>query len=131
MVVAIIVAILAAVAIPLMSGNKRRAMATEAESTLGQLRTQMRVNYAETGRYDKDSGGNTIDELYPNGGGTYPIPGARQEDLDGKYWTHSQYSIVGTITSNAYTFQVTSTTGQTANITITLDQDGTFTRSGL
>ena len=131
MVVAIIVAILAAVAIPLMSGNKRRAMATEAESTLGQLRTAMRVNMAETGRYDKDSAGNSIDELYTGAGGTYPIPGVNANDLDGKYWARGQYSIVGTVTSNAYKFQVLSTTGVTANITITLDQDGTFVRTGL
>ena len=51
MVVAIIVAILAAVAIPLMSGNRTRAMATEAETALGTIRTPG-VNLSDlTGKY--------------------------------------------------------------------------------
>lgn len=53
MVVAIIVAILASVAIPLMSGNKKRALGTEAETVLGTLRTQLRIMYVETGSYIK------------------------------------------------------------------------------
>ncbi|MFH1622014.1 MAG: type II secretion system protein [Candidatus Omnitrophota bacterium] len=43
MIVAIIVAILAVVLIPLMSANRNRAYATEAEATLGTIRTAMRV----------------------------------------------------------------------------------------
>ena len=43
MVVAVIVAILAAVAIPLMSANKTRAMATEAEAGCGTIRTAFRA----------------------------------------------------------------------------------------
>ena len=54
MVVAVIVAILAAVAIPLMSANKNRAIMTEAEAALGTIRSVLRAQYAETGRYDVD-----------------------------------------------------------------------------
>ena len=52
MVVAVIVAILAAVAIPLMSANKKRAISTEAESALGTIRSALRAQYAETGAYN-------------------------------------------------------------------------------
>ena len=47
MVVAVIVAILAAVAIPLMSGNKDRAMATEAQAGCSAIRTAVQVYRAE------------------------------------------------------------------------------------
>lgn len=49
MVVAIIVAILAAVAIPLMSGNTERAMATEGKTGCGAVATAVRMHYVENG----------------------------------------------------------------------------------
>jgi prepilin-type N-terminal cleavage/methylation domain-containing protein len=52
MVVAIIVAILAAVAIPLMTGNKDRAMATEGQAGCTTIATQLRMHWAEFGNYD-------------------------------------------------------------------------------
>ena len=60
MVVAVIVAILAAVAIPLMSANKNRAIMTEAEAALGTIRSALRAQYAETGAYNKDINDQTI-----------------------------------------------------------------------
>ena len=62
MVVAVIVAILAAVAIPLMSGNKKRAMCSEAEAALGTIRSQLRAQYAETKDYTKSALGGTVAE---------------------------------------------------------------------
>ena len=47
MVVAIIVAILAAVAIPLMSGNKKKAQATEAQAGAGTIKTLVRIMQAQ------------------------------------------------------------------------------------
>ena len=60
MIVAVIVAILAAVAIPLTTANKKRAMATEAEAALGTIRSALRAMYVQTGAYNVDLSGNTI-----------------------------------------------------------------------
>jgi prepilin-type N-terminal cleavage/methylation domain-containing protein len=49
MVVAIIVAILAAVAIPLMSGNRERAIATEAQAGCSTVATAIKLYYVEKG----------------------------------------------------------------------------------
>jgi len=78
MVVAIIVAILASVAIPLMGGYRRRAMVTEAESALGAIRSAMRANFAQTGNYSVDPDGGDIDVLAD-------LPGITPAtDLDGR-----------------------------------------------
>lgn len=82
MVVAIIVAILAAVAIPLMSGNKERAAATEAQAGISTIWTAERAHYAEYGSYTNV---NPVDQLR----------GIRTGDLDGKYFDHEDYSVSG------------------------------------
>jgi len=132
MVVAVIVAILAAVAIPLMTGNRQRAMATEAEAGLGTMRTALRAMYAQTGAYNKDLDGNAI----AAGAASTAIPGINAGDLDGKYFDDAAYSIsaVGAATYTLTANGANSTTADRADvsgITITLDQDGTFTRTGL
>jgi len=124
MVVAVIVAILAAVAIPLMSGNKKRAMATEAEAALGSVRTALRAMYAETKAYDKDPNGTTISGSVTN------IPGVTAEDLEGKYFKAANYSIES-ISTSSYSIQAVGSTGEVNGVTIKLNQDGNFTRTGL
>ncbi len=126
MVVAVIVAILAAVAIPLMSGNKRRAMATEAEAALGSIRTALRAMYAETKAYNRDPNGGTI----LAGTSCTNIPGVTAEDLEGKYFKPGDYRIAS-ITETTYRIQAVGSTGDVAGVTITLDQDGNFERQGL
>ncbi len=125
MVVAVIVAILAAVAIPLMSGNKKRAMATEAEAALGSIRTSLRAMYAETKAYNTDPNGTTI-----AAGSVTNIPGVTTEDLAGRYFGSSCYSIesIGTTT---YSIQAIGATNDVVGVTIKLNQDGTFNRTGL
>lgn len=115
MVVAIIVAILAAVAIPLMMGNKDRAMATEAQAGLGTLRTAMQVYKAEHGGY-------------PVIGANVQIPGfagltVKDGDLDGKYYRSTGYTMTSSSASN-YTMQAQGYTNSPP--TITLDQSGTW-----
>lgn len=132
MVVAVIVAILAAVAIPLMTGSRKRAMATEAEAGLGTMRTAMRAMYAQTGAYNKDLDGNAI----AAGSAATTIPGINSGDLDGKYFDDAAYTISAV---GATTYTLTANGGNStapehadvSGVTITLDQDGTFTRSGL
>lgn len=54
MVVAIIVAILAAVAIPLMTGNRERAMSTEAQGGCTTVATALKVHIVEAGAATTD-----------------------------------------------------------------------------
>ncbi len=132
MVVAVIVAILAAVAIPLMSGNRERAMATEAEAGLGTIRTALRAMFAQTGAYNVDLNGDAI----AAGAAATDIPGIQAGDLDGRYFSDESYSITAV---DATTYTLTADGGDSTataaadvdGITITLDQNGAFTRTGL
>jgi type IV pilus assembly protein PilA len=133
MVVAIIVAILAAVAIPLMSGNKKRAMATEAQSALGTVRTQMRLMYAATSNYATNSNGQAVL-------GIANIDGVNMADLVGKYWSTNAYSFNtlpdGALAGSNYILQAQGTAGNGCDpalvgVTITLDANGNFITTGL
>lgn len=127
MVVAIIVAILAAVAIPLMTANKKRAIATEAEAGCGTIRTALRIYYAEH-------------STYPTGitsAAATTLTGIGDGDLDGTYFSQECY----TFSSGGNAFTVTATgsasgnsavnKADAANIVITLNQDGVWTRAGI
>jgi prepilin-type N-terminal cleavage/methylation domain-containing protein len=127
MVVAIIVAILAAVAIPLMSGNKKRAAATEAEAALGTVRSALRAVLAETGSYNVTPSGGSI----ANGAAATAVPGINVGDLQGTYWQEANYTI-SSISASSYVLQATGSTNANASgVTITLNQAGTFSRTGL
>ncbi|HMP75844.1 MAG TPA: prepilin-type N-terminal cleavage/methylation domain-containing protein [Kiritimatiellia bacterium] len=123
MVVAIIVAILAAVAIPLMSGNRRRAAATEAEAALGTARSALRAVLAEHGNY-------TANGTIAAGAIAGNVPGIMAGDLNGTYWADGNYSI-NSITASSYVLRATGGTGLVAGVTIDLNQAGAFTRTGL
>lgn len=131
MVVAIIVAILAAVAIPLMSANKKRAAVTEAESALGTIRSAARAMYAETEAYNLDQNGND-----PSGPAT-GLPGIGVGDLDGRYFEDDDYTYAASDANNYTITAVGDTAGSAVDgdivngVTITLDQDGEFTYTGL
>ena len=126
MVVAIIVALLAAVAIPLMSANKKRAAATEGEAGLGTLRSCFRAIYAEKGVYNQNLNGAAINVAAAVGN----VPGVSAGDLNGKYFVDANYTVTSVSASN-YTVQVVGTTGVVSGITITLDHNGTFTYAGM
>ena len=126
MVVAIIVAVLAAVAIPMMTANKKRAASTEGESGLGSIRTALRAMYAETQAYNVNYNGGAI-----SAGAVSPaIPGIGTNDLTGKYFNTSDYTITA-IGANTYTLTVTGTKPDVAGVTITLNELGNWTRVGL
>lgn len=132
MVVAVIVAILAAVAIPLMTGNRERAMVTEAEAGLGTMRTALRAMFAQTGAYNVDLDGNAL----AAGAAAAAIPGIQAGDLDGRYFDDDAYSITAV---GATTYTLTADGGDSgapeaaavADISVTLNQEGTFVRTGL
>ena len=94
MVVAIIVAILAAVAIPLMSGNKNRAYGTEAEAALGMVRSNLRVYYAEYDKYPLITSGTLVEGS---------VKGINAGDLLGTYFSGGNYSVVSSDTTDTYT----------------------------
>ena len=85
MVVAIIVAILAAVAIPLMTGNKDRAMATEGQAGCSTIATQIRLYYVE-----HSSAPSAMSDL----------KGIKTGDLDGTYFDDDSYSFTATDGNN-------------------------------
>jgi type IV pilus assembly protein PilE len=126
MVVAVIVAVLAAVAIPLMGGGKRRAMASEADSALGAVRACLRAMYAETRDFSRDPNGSALEAGDP----LTSIPGVSVGDLEGKYFKESDYDIAS-ISSSAYTLRCRGSTGEVSGVTVTLDQSGTFQRVGI
>ena len=129
MVVAVIVAILAAVAIPLMSANKKRAMATEADSGLGVVRTALRAMYAESGSYALNATGGTVN-------GISDITGLNISDLDGRWFDHTAYSLQTHTVSN-YDIVVTGSAStaprasEVGGIVIDLSTDGTIGRTGM
>ena len=130
MVVAIIVALLAAVAIPLMSANRKRAASTEGEAGLGTIRTALRAVYAEKNAYNVNLNGTAINP----GGVVGVVPGIVANDLNGRYFKDASYSIVSIGTTN-YSLQVTGT-GNGADpvvngVTITLNDAGIFGYTGL
>jgi len=85
MVVAIIVAILAAVAIPLMSGNKKKAQATEAQAGAGAIKMLVRIMQTEGVAAPTTLSG---------------VRGLNAADLDGTYFLNTDYSYSGSGYSN-------------------------------
>jgi prepilin-type N-terminal cleavage/methylation domain-containing protein len=130
MVVAVIVAILAAVAIPLMSGNRQRAMMTEAEAGLGTMRTSLRAMFAQSGAYNLD-----IDRAaIAAGAAASAISGINVGDLDGRYFDDAAYT-VSAVSATTYTLTATgdnsgaAAAADVAGVVVTLDNDGAFVRT--
>ena len=110
-IVAAIIAILAAVAIPVYRGYTQRARRADAKTALEQLRASQEVFRAEMGRYANDgTDGNALNVLRANWGG----PPA----------TIGLYNI--TMVSNATTFTGTATPSgsQATDGNLTIDQNG-------
>ncbi|MFA4990951.1 MAG: prepilin-type N-terminal cleavage/methylation domain-containing protein [Candidatus Omnitrophota bacterium] len=150
MVVAIIVAILAVVAIPLMRGNTEKAIATEAESALGAIRNAMRVGYSEKGAYNNIIKNITAGTKIGNGDKVCEVEGLNFKkgtttaagDLDGTYFEENCY-VVTAVAADTFTITCNWATGNSvtdfspkaqdaidfANTTI-IDQGGKITRTG-
>ena len=126
MVVAIIVAILAAVAIPLMNGNKKRAVSTEAEAAMGSVVTTLRVYLAEHGTYPTTTAKTAVSTL----------TGISATDFDGQYFDTDDFTYI----SNGTTYTIycvgDATSGRGADevkgtakgIIISLDHNGKWGR---
>ncbi len=114
MIVVVIVSILASVAIPIYQANVSRAKASEADASLGSIRTALRVYYAEYAAYPVQASAKRVDSIGVD---------VSAADLTGKYFTISDYTYTGTPTT--YTIKATGT-GSQAGINRQLDQDGTL-----
>lgn len=125
MVVAVIVAVLAAVAVPLMEVNRKRAMLTEAEAALGTIRNAWRAMYAETRDYSRTMNG---DEIRP--GPALSVPGIGPVDLEGKFFTSDNYEIVE-VDRDTFLLRCIGTRGAVLGVEVRLDHSGRFSRSGI
>jgi len=110
MTVVIIVGILAAIAVPLYRGNVKRSMAAEGAALLGSVRTAERVYYSEHGRYTDDKTQLGIDTT------------------GNKYF--KDYTVTLSGGGTGFTASTTGT-GDATGITVTIDQDGNLTYSGI
>ena len=98
LVVVIIVAVLAAVGVPLLSANVNRARQSEADAGLGTLRTGMRARLAEFNSY----AGAALPTATTDGN-----LGATWSDLCGRFFSANNYSILGTPDATTFCIQVT------------------------
>ena len=121
LVVVIIVAVLAAVGLPLLTGNVERARLSEADAGLGAVRTGMRALLAEKASYASASG------LTPIAANI----GLKAGDLNGRFFDDDDYL---SLTAGATTFcSVLTGSGNTtfakranqvAGLSRAIDQDG-------
>ena len=139
MIVAIIVAILAVVLIPLMTANKYRAFSTECEAALGTIRTALRVVQAE---WTAPTAGFTGDPTSPIVVGAVEgnVYGIDPADLDGTYFSGDCYTVTA-IAPATYTITCTWNSSvapdapkaaeiNTLGFTTTINEQGTITRTG-
>lgn len=123
MVVAIIVAILAAVAIPLMTGNKNRAMATEGQAGCSAIATQLRVWKAEKGTY--------VGATLLTGNNLTDLQGFNAGDLDGKYFRGSANDyVLTTLGANNFTITATASAGDATGMVVILNEQGAWAETG-
>lgn len=115
MMVAIIVAILAAVAIPLMVGSKNRAIATEAQTGLGTVRHALDVYKVQYGAYPVSEQGKDLNQI--------TVLTVKPGDLDGKYFRTDGY-VLTTVTASNFLITATGYTNGAAGKTVTMDERG-------
>jgi len=112
MIVIVIVGILAAVAVPIYTGNVKKAKQSECDAALGTIRTALRVYYAEHGAYPTVTNHAVAD---------WDTLDISTHDLTGKYFSASTYKL--TSTANTYTITCDTSLWDPNR---TLNQDGIF-----
>jgi prepilin-type N-terminal cleavage/methylation domain-containing protein len=105
MIVVIIVAVLAAVIVPLMTSRINKAKWSEAKAAMSQIATALRAYVAENEAI-------TTVIVTPVAGG--PSLGFKPNELDGKYFLTGDYQILGGATYDASTGQLSYTIRATA-----------------
>jgi len=116
MVVILIVGILAAASVPLMRGRIERAKWSEANAMAGTVQSAARVYFAE---HNSISTSVTMEQL-----------GFNENDLEGTYFTETDFSITGVDTDTGKVeVTVTSSKSNIEDGTWVLGTDGTWTKS--
>jgi len=115
MIVLVIIGILAAVGVPIYTGNVKKAKQAEADATLGMVRTQLRVEYAENDMYPLEATEVAVSAVTGLG--------FSATSLDGKYFNTASYTYLST---DSITFTLTCAQGDILDADRTLDQAGTF-----
>ena len=119
LVVVIIVAVLAAVGVPMLSANVKRAKATEAETALGTIRTVMRTKKAENSIYPGIAANTTVVSAFPTEFTT--------GDLQGKFYDEVSYTFSEATTDTTFCVGIASpATGRPAR---SMDETGTLFES--
>ena len=130
MIVILIVAILAAVAIPLMSGKIDAAKWSEAKAALGTIATAVRAYYAEKG-CDSSVAAPTLDSSSSD------FVGVTTKDLDGTYFSNKDYKGLdsakcenGVVTATLICEGGSRVGAPKGKVTLTLQADGRQVFSG-
>lgn len=124
MVVIMIVAILAGVAIPLMQGRIDSAKWSEANAAAGTIRTAVRAYAAEKGLAAAQA---LIDNAL-NDATTQAALGFSANDLEGTYFTASEYTISDVDAEGDAEVTVDHSAGQDPDGTYILGTDGSWTK---
>jgi|SaaInl7_200m_RNA_FD_contig_41_239499_length_472_multi_5_in_0_out_0_1 type II secretion system protein G len=120
MIVIVIIGVLAAVAVPIYSNNVMKAKMSEADASLGSIRTQLRVYYGENGEYPTLSSGSYV--LDGNGTSGTQWNDFNSGELTGKYFEDSSFTLVSTTT----TYTITCDANDVLTSNRTLNQAGTL-----
>lgn len=123
--VVVIVAVMAAGAIPAMTGSMRKARVNEARAVLESIRTQLRLIRNVSGRYDLKPDNAPV----VSGPVAGNVPGFRAGDLTGSNFLDSDYTI-SAISPATFTATAQGSSAKVAGITLTINQAGDITESG-
>ena len=124
MVVILIVGILAAVAIPLMQGRIDKAKWSEANAAAGSIRTAIRAYAAETSITTAQGlASNTLDDS-----DTQTALGFSSTDLEGTYFTASDYEITSVNASGVAVITVTASKSNAPSGSYQLEADGDWVK---
>jgi prepilin-type N-terminal cleavage/methylation domain-containing protein len=111
MVVAAIIAILAAIIIPLLANNRERAIATEGQNILSTVATSAKVYYADKGAWPSFANLPTI---------------VQTEVGNAKYFVGSGVAISGDYNAYVVTVTAAANAGKLSGKTLTLNQAGAW-----
>lgn len=133
LVVVIIVAVLAAVGVPLLSANVARARGTEAEAGLGTIRTAMRTYFVEN---NNSYLGATLAEAANNIGLNLNDEWT-SGDLDGQFYDDNDYTFLAAPAAQTYCVRATGNSGdadapgaaKAAGINRSMNEQGTIFQS--
>ncbi len=115
MIVIVIIGVLAAVAVPIYNNNVMKAKMSEADASLGSIRTQLRVYYGENG-------------TYPTEATAVQVVGQDWNDinsgeLNGKYFSDTSYTYLSAAGTD---YTITCKAGTILEADRTLNQAGTL-----